>query len=193
MGLSLFIGRFEVLLSSLLSSQQVMNVAAEIAHCCISPNRYGILFASGVYLKSLHAFVILGKCVFLMSLYDWQEVRKCSSVSSWFYVPWKHSLSSLWGQVCLWPSRWPGCVRWFCIWSRISSVLGRSRWSSILPWCGLCWGTKSTPIYSGFWWTLSNVPKLDRLRGHFSGCNSVGRSLVEECVAVAFLKVVLTF
>ena len=91
-------GEFEVLLSA----QQVTNLAAAFAHCCISPNRYGSLWASGVSLKSLHAFVIRGKCVFLMSSYDWQEVRKCSSVSSWLCVQWEHSLSSLGSQVCLW-------------------------------------------------------------------------------------------
>ena len=54
-------------------------------------------------LKSLRAFVIHGKCVFLMSWYDWREVRKCSSVSSVFCVQfWEHSLSSLGSQVCLW-------------------------------------------------------------------------------------------
>ena len=41
-----------------------------------------------------HVFVIRGKCVFLMSSYDWQQVRKCSSVSSWLCVQWEHSLSS---------------------------------------------------------------------------------------------------
>ena len=43
-------------------------------------------------LKSLHAFVIRGKCVFLMSSYDWEEVRKCSSVSSWLCVQWEQSV-----------------------------------------------------------------------------------------------------
>ena len=45
-------------------------------------------------MKSLHAFVIRGKFVFLMSSYDWQGVRKCTSVSSWLCVQWEHSLSS---------------------------------------------------------------------------------------------------
>ena len=101
-------------------------LAAAITHCCISANRYGGLWASGVSLKSLHAFVIRGKCVFLMSLYDCQEVRKCSSVSSGLCVQWENSLSSPGSRsVCGVPSPWPGCVRWVCIWSRISSVLGR--------------------------------------------------------------------
>ena len=34
------------------------NPAAVIAHCCISPNRYGGLLEFGVFLKSFHAFVI---------------------------------------------------------------------------------------------------------------------------------------
>ena len=42
----------------LLSTQHETNLAAVIAHCCISPNRYGSLLASGVFLKSLHAFVV---------------------------------------------------------------------------------------------------------------------------------------
>ena len=67
-------GQFEVLLSS----QQGTDLAAVIAHCSISTNRYGSVLASGVFSKSLHACVIHGKCVFLMSWNDWQEVRKCS-------------------------------------------------------------------------------------------------------------------
>ena len=128
-------GEFEFVLSS----QQVTNLAAAFAHCCISPNRYGSLWASGVSLKSLHAFVIRGKCVFLMSSYDWQEVRKCSSVSIWLCVQREHSLSSLGSQVCPW--------RLFSM-ARLCSL---SLYS-------LCYGSNSMPIYSGFWWTLSNVP-----------------------------------
>ena len=111
-----FYGEFEVLLSS----QQVTNLAAVMARCCISPNRYVSLLASGMSLKSLHAFVNRGKCLFLMSSYDWQEVRKCSSVSSWFCVQWEHSLSSLGSQVCLWLWR-PFSMARLCSLSSVSS------------------------------------------------------------------------
>ena len=70
-------GEFEVVLSS----QQLMNLAALIAHCCVSPNRYGGLLASGASLKSLHAFVMRGKCVFLMYWSDWHGTWKCSSAT----------------------------------------------------------------------------------------------------------------
>ena len=51
----------------------------------------------------LHPCVIDGKCVFLVSWYDWQlVVRKCSFFLSWFCVQWEHSLSSLGSQVCPW-------------------------------------------------------------------------------------------
>ena len=96
-------GGFEVLLSS----QQVTNLTAAFAHC-ISPNRYGSLWATGVSLKSLHAFVIHGKCVFLMSSYDWQEVRKCSSVSSCSLSK-SLSLAALSRGVLL---RAASCLRW---------------------------------------------------------------------------------
>ena len=72
------------------------NFAAAIAHCCIPQvwQVWQFVSISSVF-NSLHAFVIRGKCVFLM--YDWQEVRKCTSVSSCVQC-----LSSLGIQVCLW-------------------------------------------------------------------------------------------
>ena len=86
-GMSLFTG-------SLRSFCHQVNLAAVIAHRCIAPNRDGSLLASGVFSRFLHACGIHGKCVFLMSLYDWQEVRKCSSVTNLFCVPWEQSVFS---------------------------------------------------------------------------------------------------
>ena len=64
-------------------------IAAVIAHRCLSPNR-----SVWSAFKVLQVCVIRGKCVFVILFwYDWQEVRKCSLVSSWFCVqcePSKH-------------------------------------------------------------------------------------------------------
>ena len=48
---------------------------------------------------SLCVCVIWGKYVSLIWSYIWQEVRKCSSVSTSFCGQWEHSLSSLESQV----------------------------------------------------------------------------------------------
>ena len=61
--------------------QQVTNIAAVIAHCGISPNRYGSLSKLDLFMNSLRVW---GKYVFLIWSYIWQEVRKCSSVSTTF-------------------------------------------------------------------------------------------------------------
>ena len=81
--------------------QQVTNIAAVMAHCSISPNRYGSLSKLGLFSNSLWVCVIRGKYVSLIWSYIGQEVRKCSSVSTSFCGPCAHSLSSLESQVCL--------------------------------------------------------------------------------------------
>ena len=88
--------------------QQVTNLAAVMAHCVISPSRYGSLSKLGLFSNSLWICVIWGKYVSLIWLCIWQEVRKCSSVSTSFCG---HSLSSLESQVCL---RWPFSIAWLC-------------------------------------------------------------------------------
>ena len=81
--------------------QQVTNLAAVMAHCCISPIRYGSLSKLDLFSNSLWICVIWGKYVSLIWSYIWQEVRKCSSVSTSFCGQCAHSLSSLESQVCL--------------------------------------------------------------------------------------------
>ena len=79
-------------LVALFLRQQVTNLAAVMAHCGISPSRYGSLLKSGLFLNSNMS---------LIWSYIWQEVRKCSSVSTSFCGQCAHSLSSLESQVCL--------------------------------------------------------------------------------------------
>ena len=74
--------------------QQVTNIAAVLAHCGISPNRYGSLSKWGLFSNSLRVCVIWGKCLSLIWSYIWQEVRKCSSVSTSFCGQCAHGLSS---------------------------------------------------------------------------------------------------
>ena len=81
---------------------QVTNLAAVMAHCGISPSRYGSLSKLGLFSNSLWICVIWGIYVSLIWSYIWQEVRKCSSVSTSFCGQCAHSLSSLESQVCLW-------------------------------------------------------------------------------------------
>ena len=76
-----------------LSSQQVLNCAAVITHCCISS---GLL--AGFQSPRISVFS-MGQVCSLMCWYDWQEVRKCSSVCHWFCVQWEHILSSFGSQV----------------------------------------------------------------------------------------------
>ena len=88
-------------LDILLLSQQLTNLAAVIAHCCTSPSRNGSFLSLVMFSKSPCVFVICGKYKSLMSWYNGQVVRKCSSVSTSFCEQWVHSLSSLGIQVCL--------------------------------------------------------------------------------------------
>ena len=88
-------------LVDLFSWQQVTNLAAVMAHGGISPSRYGSLSKSGLFLNSLWVCVIWGKYVSLIWSYIWQEVRKCSSVSTSCCGQCAHSLSSLESHVCL--------------------------------------------------------------------------------------------
>ena len=120
-------------------SHQVMDLAAVMAHCCISPYRYGSLLASGVFLKSSHGCVVRGKFVFLMSRLDWQKVRKCSSVSSWFCAV-EAQCVFYWERVFTESVPDEGFI-----------VLGRPQWSGILQLCILCVGM-SLPIYYIFGW-----------------------------------------
>ena len=70
-------------------------------HTWISPSRYGSLSILGLFLIFLWICVIWGKYVSLIWSYIWQEVRKCSSVSTSFCGQCAHSLSSLESQICL--------------------------------------------------------------------------------------------
>ena len=81
--------------------QQVTNLAAVMAHCGISPSRYGSFSKLDMFSNSLWICVIWGKYVSLIWSYIGQEVRKCSSVSTSFCGQWAHSLSSLESHVCL--------------------------------------------------------------------------------------------
>ena len=78
--------------------QQVTNVAAVMEHCDISPSM-------GEYQNWVCFQVLCGseENMSLVWSYIWQEVRKCSSVSTSFCGQCAHCLSSLESQVCL---RW---------------------------------------------------------------------------------------
>ena len=80
---------------------QVTNIAVVMAHCGYTPIRYGTLSELGLFSDSLWVCVIWGKYVSLIWSYIWQEVRKCSSVSTSFCGQCAHSLTSLESQVCL--------------------------------------------------------------------------------------------
>jgi hypothetical protein len=86
-------------LVALFLRQQVTNLAAVIVHCGMSPSRYGSLSKLDFF-QILWVYVIWGKYASLWS-YIWQEVRKCSSVSTSFCEQCAHSLSSLERQVYL--------------------------------------------------------------------------------------------
>ena len=128
-------------------------------------------------LKSLHAFVFCGTCVFLMSSYDRQEVRKCSSLSRWFCVQW---LSSLGSQVCTWRpfsmarlcslslylvfSFGHGCqanLLWFSV-DYFHCTKYFSFCFLIIWFCLMCWLL-----------CVGHSPRIRWLRGHFFGCNSL--------------------
>ena len=91
--------------------QQVTNLAAVMSHCGISPSRYGMmahcdisprrLSQSDLFSNSLWVCVVCGKYVSLIWSYIWQDVRKCSSVSTSVCGQCAHGLSSLESQVCL--------------------------------------------------------------------------------------------
>jgi hypothetical protein len=66
--------------------QQVTNLSAVMTHCGISPSGYGSLSKLDLFWNYLWVYVIWGKYVSLIWSYIWQEVRKCSSVSSSFCV-----------------------------------------------------------------------------------------------------------
>ena len=76
--------------------QQVTNLAAVMAHCAIPPSRYGSLSKLGLFSNYWWICESWGKYVSLIWSYIWQEVRKCSSVSTSFC-----GQSSLESQVCL--------------------------------------------------------------------------------------------
>ena len=88
-------------LVALFSWQQVTNLAAVMAHCGISPSRYGSFSKLDMFSNSLWICVIWGKYVSLIWSYIGQEVRKCSSVSTSFCGQCAHNLSSLESQVSL--------------------------------------------------------------------------------------------
>ena len=154
-------------------------------------------------LKSLHALVVHGKCVFLMSSCDWQEVRKCSSVPSWFYVQWEHRvhrLSSprsvlLHGQAVFaesvsgqgFPQFWAGHGgQVFC-----SVVFFEGQKAASLLWFlvdSFQCAKHFTFSFLIIWFCLmcqllcvGQSPRTSWIRGHLSGCNSVGKSRVVVC------------
>ena len=69
-------------------------------HTGISHIRYGSLSELDLFSNSLWVCVIWRKYVSLIWSYIWQQVRKCSSVSTSFCGQWAHSLSSLESQIC---------------------------------------------------------------------------------------------
>ena len=91
--------------------QQVTHLAAVMAHCGISPSRYGSLSKLDLFSNSFWICVIWGKYVSLIWSYIWQEVRKYSSGSTSFCGQCAHSLSYLESQVCL---RWPFSIARQC-------------------------------------------------------------------------------
>ena len=96
-------------LVALFSWQQVTNLAAVMAHCRISPSRYGSLSKLGLFSNSLWVCVIFGKQVSLMWSYFWQEVQL--SFHQIFVGSVHNSVYSLKSQVCLW---WPFSIARLC-------------------------------------------------------------------------------
>ena len=88
-------------LVDIFSWQQVTHLAAVMAHCGISPSRYGSLSKFDFFSNSLWICVIRGKYASLIWSYIGQDVRNCSSVSTSFCGLCAHSLSSLESQFSL--------------------------------------------------------------------------------------------
>jgi hypothetical protein len=112
-----------------------------------------------LFSNSLWICVIWGKYVSLIWSYIWQEVRKCSSVSTSFCGQCAHSLSSLESHVCL---RRPFSISRLCSLSLyIVKAFLKFGSVTVLPLCTVCSEPNIILVCSVFLVILSNVSSND--------------------------------
>ena len=159
---------FEVLLSGDNSGCGDRTLLCSFFLCC--------LLVCGVFLR---ACVIHGKCVFLMSWYDWRRLWSAALFPVGFVCRGSTGCIPLGARsVCGAPSRWPGCL--VCTVVRYSATVFSVQ-GQVACLIAFSWILSNVPIFFLIirfclrWWLscVGKGPGISWLRVLLSGCNSL--------------------